>query len=46
VDIDPYATSSLGLSIVRALVGELGGTLTIGRREDGPGTAVEFSFSR
>jgi two-component sensor histidine kinase len=43
---DPAASSSLGLSIVRTLVGELGGSLRITRRdeepgESGPGTVVE-----
>jgi len=45
---DPAASSSLGLSIVRTLVGELGGTLRIERRDeqhdDHPGTLVELSL--
>ncbi|MFL6159026.1 MAG: sensor histidine kinase [Marmoricola sp.] len=41
---DADASTSLGLSIVRALVAELGGSLRIGPREDGTGTAVEFAF--
>jgi len=41
---DPDATSSLGLSIVRTLVSELGGTLLIGPRAEGPGTVVELAF--
>jgi two-component sensor histidine kinase len=32
--------SSLGLSIVSTLVGELGGEISLGAREDGPGTRV------
>jgi len=43
-DVD--ASSSLGLSIVRTLVAELAGSLTVAPRSDGPGTAVEFSFRR
>jgi len=43
-DFDLDASSSLGLSIVRTLVDELSGTLTIAPRTDGSGTAVEFSF--
>ena len=35
------ATGSLGLSIVRTLIGELGGTLSFGPRADGSGTRVE-----
>jgi two-component sensor histidine kinase len=41
---DPIESSSLGLSIVRTLVAELGGTLRIGPRADGVGTVVEFAF--
>jgi two-component sensor histidine kinase len=41
---DLATSSSLGLSIVRTLVGELGGTLQIGRREDGPGTVVGLTL--
>jgi two-component sensor histidine kinase len=41
---DPVESSSLGLSIVRTLVAELGGTLRIGPRADGVGTVVEFAF--
>jgi two-component system, sensor histidine kinase PdtaS len=41
---DPVASHSLGLSIVRTLVGELGGTLELGPRPDGEGTKVELSF--
>ena len=37
---DPSESTSLGLSIVNTLVGELGGTITIGGRTDGPGTRV------
>jgi len=33
--------SSLGLSIVSTLVGELGGRISLGRRVDGTGTCVE-----
>ncbi|MFL6059610.1 MAG: sensor histidine kinase [Marmoricola sp.] len=40
---DLEASTSLGLSIVRTLVAELGGTLSLGPR-DGGGTSVEFSF--
>jgi two-component sensor histidine kinase len=48
---DLAASSSLGLSIVRTLVGELGGTLRIARRADepddgGPGTLVELTLPR
>lgn len=43
-DFDPESTSSLGLSIVRTLVGELGGTLRIAGRENDPGTVVELSL--
>jgi two-component sensor histidine kinase len=48
---DPEGTSSLGLSIVRTLVRELGGTLRITRRADeagehGPGTVVELTIPR
>lgn len=43
-DFDPESTSSLGLSIVRTLVGELGGTLRIAGRENAPGTVVELSL--
>ncbi|MFL6022278.1 MAG: sensor histidine kinase [Marmoricola sp.] len=45
-DFDVDTSSSLGLSIVRTLVAELGGSLTIAPRGDGPGTVVEFSFRR
>ncbi len=41
---DPEATTSLGLSIVQALVVELGGTLQLGPRDDDAGTVVEFTF--
>ncbi|MGO4255336.1 sensor histidine kinase [Marmoricola sp. RAF53] len=41
---DPAGLSSLGLSIVRTLVAELGGSLTIGPRADGTGTEVAFAF--
>ncbi len=34
-------TTSLGLSIVSTLVGELGGSISLGTRGDGPGTRVE-----
>jgi two-component sensor histidine kinase len=43
-DFDLEASSSLGLSIVLTLVGELGGKLRIGRREDRAGTVVELSL--
>lgn len=43
-DFDPESTRSLGLSIVRTLVGELGGTLRIAGRENEPGTVVELSL--
>ncbi|HEX4190212.1 MAG TPA: histidine kinase N-terminal domain-containing protein [Marmoricola sp.] len=43
---DPAVGASLGLSIVQTLVSELRGSLTMGAREDGPGTVVEFSFAR
>jgi two-component sensor histidine kinase len=46
---DLASSSSLGLSIVRTLVGELGGTLRIARRAEepgdaGPGTLVELTL--
>jgi two-component sensor histidine kinase len=41
---DLASTASLGLSIVQTLVAELGGTLDIGRRDDGPGTIVAIAF--
>jgi two-component sensor histidine kinase len=48
VGFDPASSSSLGLSIVRTLVGELGGTLRIARRDESgepaPGTVVELSL--
>ncbi|MCW2857537.1 MAG: histidine kinase, dimerization/phosphoacceptor [Marmoricola sp.] len=43
---DPQASTSLGLSIVRTLVAELGGSLEIGPHPDGVGTLVEFAFPR
>ena len=43
---DPEASASLGLSIVRTLVSELGGSLRIGRRPDGDGTVVELALPR
>jgi two-component sensor histidine kinase len=43
---DLEATDSLGLSIVRTLVGELGGRLSLGLRADGPGTRVEVDLPR
>jgi two-component system, sensor histidine kinase PdtaS len=43
-DFDAESSSSLGLSIVRTLVGELGGTLEIGRRVDTTGTVVELTL--
>lgn len=43
---DAEASTSLGLSIVRTLVAELGGTLKIGPRDDKVGTLVEFAFPR
>ncbi|MDN5563662.1 MAG: sensor histidine kinase [Luteococcus sp.] len=36
-DFDMRASHSLGLSIVRTLVEDLGGTFTLGNRDDGPG---------
>ena len=45
-DFDLEATGSLGLSIVRTLVGELGGRLSLGPRPDGPGTRVEVDLPR
>jgi two-component sensor histidine kinase len=39
-DFSLAETSSLGLSIVSTLVGELGGQIRLGSREDGPGTRV------
>ena len=39
-DFDLQQTASLGLSIVSTLVGELGGTISLGGRVDGPGTRV------
>jgi signal transduction histidine kinase len=45
-DFDLEATGSLGLSIVRTLVGELGGRLSLGPRPDGPGTRVEVALPR
>jgi two-component sensor histidine kinase len=49
VGFDPAASSSLGLSIVRTLVGELGGSLRIVRRDEepgdgAPGTLVELAL--
>jgi two-component sensor histidine kinase len=44
VDFDAETSSSLGLSIVRTLVGELGGSLRIDRRPDGSGTLVELTL--
>ena len=43
---DAEQSTSLGLSIVRTLVAELGGTMTIGPRADEVGTLVEFAFPR
>ncbi|WP_457111668.1 sensor histidine kinase [Marmoricola sp. URHA0025 HA25] len=43
-DFDPETSSSLGLSIVRTLIGELGGSLQITRRQDGSGTLVELAL--
>jgi two-component sensor histidine kinase len=43
---DAEASGTLGLSIVRTLVAELGGSLTIAPRSDSAGTVVEFSFRR
>jgi two-component sensor histidine kinase len=40
---DPVGSSSLGLSIVRTLVGELGGSMQIGRGSPG-GTVVALTF--
>jgi two-component sensor histidine kinase len=45
-DFDAEASGTLGLSIVRTLVAELGGSLVVAPRVDGAGTAVEFSFRR
>ncbi len=39
-DFSLEETSSLGLSIVSTLVGELGGQISLGPRDDGPGTRV------
>jgi len=39
-DFAAETSGSLGLSIVRTLVGELGGSLRIARRDDGPGTVA------
>ena len=39
-DFDPERSRSLGLSIVQTLLGELGGTLHIARRDDASGTVV------
>ena len=39
-DFAAETSPSLGLSIVRTLVGELGGSLRIARRDDGPGTVA------
>jgi two-component sensor histidine kinase len=39
-DFSLEQAASLGLSIVSTLVGELGGSITLGRRSDGPGTRV------
>ncbi len=39
-DFDLETTSSLGLSIVSTLVGELGGQISLGPRESGAGTRV------
>ncbi|HET6165958.1 MAG TPA: histidine kinase N-terminal domain-containing protein [Marmoricola sp.] len=41
---DPATSASLGLSIVRTLIGELGGSLRIDRRDDGDGTVVELTL--
>jgi two-component sensor histidine kinase len=43
-DFDPEQSASLGLSIVRTLVGELGGTLHMARRDDAAGTLVELTL--
>jgi two-component sensor histidine kinase len=48
---DPAGSASLGLSIVRTLVGELGGTLRIASRSEetgheGSGTVVELTLPR
>ena len=43
---DAEQSTSLGLSIVRTLVAELGGTLRIGPRAAKVGTLVEFAFPR
>lgn len=45
-DFDVETTPSLGLSIVRTLVGELGGSLRIVGRDDGPGTRVSVHVPR
>jgi two-component sensor histidine kinase len=39
-DFVAETSPSLGLSIVRTLVAELGGSLRIARRDDGPGTVA------
>lgn len=39
-DFDLEESASLGLSIVSTLVGELGGDISVGAREDGAGTRV------
>ena len=41
---DQESAESLGLSIVRTLVTELGGSLCLGAREDGPGTCAEVQL--
>ncbi len=38
---DLETSASLGLSIVSTLVGELGGQISLGRRDAGSGTCVE-----
>jgi two-component sensor histidine kinase len=43
-DFDLERSSSLGLSIVRTLVGELGGSLRIGSSEESSGTTVELTL--
>ena len=40
---DPAATGSLGLSIVRTLVEEMGGTFVLHNRTDAPGAVAEVT---
>jgi len=43
-DFDLERSASLGLSIVQTLVGELGGTIALEARADGPGTRARVSI--